>query len=48
VAGLVLATAHRIPAVGEVLTVDRYTVTVLEADRRRILTVRIAPPDRPH
>jgi len=27
--------------VGEVLHVGRYTLTVLEADRRRILTVRI-------
>ncbi len=47
VAGLVLATVHRIPAVGEVLTIGRYAVTVLEADRRRVLTVRITPPDRP-
>src|SRR5262245_58146860 len=44
VAGLVLATVHRIPSVGEVLTIGRYTVTVLEADRRRILTLRITPP----
>jgi CBS domain containing-hemolysin-like protein len=48
VAGLVLTTARRIPAVGEVLTISRHTVTILEADRRRVLTVRIAPPDRPH
>ena len=41
VAGLVLATLHRLPLVGEVLHVGRYTLTVLEADRRRILTVRI-------
>ena len=40
-AGLVLATLHRLPLVGEVLHVGRYTLTVLEADRRRILTVRI-------
>ncbi len=44
VAGLVLATVHRIPLVGEVLQVGRYTVTVLEADKRRVLTVRITPP----
>jgi putative hemolysin len=44
VAGLVLATVNRIPLVGEVLHVDRYTVTVLEADKRRVLTVRITPP----
>jgi putative hemolysin len=41
VAGLVLATLHRIPLVGEVFRVSRYTVTVLEADKRRVLTVRI-------
>jgi putative hemolysin len=46
VAGLVLATVHRIPLVGEVLQVGRYTVTVLEADERRVLTVRISPPER--
>ena len=43
VAGLVLATLHRLPLVGEVIHVGRYTLTVLEADRRRILTVRITP-----
>jgi putative hemolysin len=43
VAGLVLATVHRIPLVGEVFQVGRYTFTVLEADRRRVLTVRIMP-----
>jgi CBS domain containing-hemolysin-like protein len=46
VAGLVLATLHRLPLVGEVLQVGRYTLTVLEADKRRVLTVRIAPPTR--
>lgn len=45
VAGLVLATVHRIPLVGEVLRVGPYTVTVLEADKRRVLTVRITPPE---
>ncbi len=43
VAGLVLATVHRIPLVGEVFQVGRYTFTVLEADSRRVLTVRITP-----
>ncbi|MGH7396421.1 MAG: hemolysin family protein [Candidatus Rokuibacteriota bacterium] len=53
VAGLVLATLHRIPLVGEVFRVGRYAFTVLEADKRRILTVRITPtptkkpPDKP-
>lgn len=41
VAGLVLATMHRIPLVGEEFQVGRYTFTVLEADQRRIATVRI-------
>jgi putative hemolysin len=44
VAGLVLSTVNRIPAVGEVFHVGRYTFTVLEADERRILRVRITPP----
>lgn len=44
VAGLVLATVHRIPLVGEEFQVGRSTFTVLEADQRRILTVRITPP----
>jgi len=43
VAGLALATLHRIPLVGEVFRVGRYAVTVLEADKRRVLTVRITP-----
>jgi len=44
VAGLVLATRHRLPRVGEEFQVGRQTFTVLEADQRRILTVRITPP----
>jgi putative hemolysin len=43
VAGLALATVHRIPLVGEVFQVGRYALTVLEADKRRVLTVRITP-----
>jgi putative hemolysin len=43
VAGLVLATLHRIPLVGEVFRVGRYTVTVLEADKRRVLAARVSP-----
>jgi CBS domain containing-hemolysin-like protein len=42
VAGLVLATLHRIPRTGEELTVRGYTVTVLEADARRVVAVKIA------
>ena len=44
VAGLVLSTVNRIPAVGEVFHMNGYTFTVLEADERRILRVRITPP----
>jgi CBS domain containing-hemolysin-like protein len=44
VAGLVLATVHRIPQVGEEFQVGRHAFTVLEADQRRVVTVRIAPP----
>jgi putative hemolysin len=44
VAGLVLSTVNRIPSVGEVFQVGRYAFTVLEADERRILRVRISPP----
>ncbi|MBI2525297.1 MAG: HlyC/CorC family transporter [Candidatus Rokubacteria bacterium] len=44
VAGLVLATLHRIPAVGEEFQVGRHSFTVLEANERRVLTVRISPP----
>ncbi len=44
VAGLVLATLGRIPRIGEEFQVRGYTVTVLEADARRVTTVKIAPP----
>jgi CBS domain containing-hemolysin-like protein len=44
VAGLVLATLHRIPAVGEEFALAKHIFTVLEADERRILSVRITPP----
>jgi CBS domain containing-hemolysin-like protein len=47
VAGLVLTTVSRIPAVGEVFDVGSHEFTVLEADERRILKVRITPPDKP-
>ena len=48
VAGLVLATVNRIPLVGEVFQVGRYAFTVLEADKRRVLTLRITPVGRGH
>jgi Mg2+/Co2+ transporter CorB len=47
VAGLVLATLHRIPRMGEVLHVNGYTITVLEADARRVAAVKIAPTATP-
>jgi CBS domain containing-hemolysin-like protein len=43
VAGLVLATLHRIPRTGEEFQVRGFTVTVLEADPRRVVAVKIAP-----
>ena len=47
VAGLVLATLHRIPRTGEEFTVPGYTITVLEADRRHVAAVKIAPIPTP-
>ncbi len=47
VAGLVLATVHRLPRRGEEVRIGRHTFTILEADERRILTVRIVPPEPP-
>jgi len=47
VAGLVLATLHRIPRRGEVFQIDRYTITVLEADERHVTAVKITPPAAP-
>jgi putative hemolysin len=47
VAGLVLATLHRIPRMGEVLQLPGYTITVLEADARRVAAVKIAPTTAP-
>ncbi|MBI4588155.1 MAG: HlyC/CorC family transporter [Candidatus Rokubacteria bacterium] len=43
VAGMILATLHRIPRTGEEFKVGRYHVTVLEADERRVVAVKIAP-----
>jgi putative hemolysin len=47
VAGLVLATLHRIPRVGEEFQVPGYTITVLEADSRQVTAVKIAPTPTP-
>ncbi|MBI4608655.1 MAG: HlyC/CorC family transporter [Candidatus Rokubacteria bacterium] len=41
-AGLILATLHRIPRVGEQFRIGRYHVTVLDADERRVIAVKIA------
>jgi CBS domain containing-hemolysin-like protein len=43
VAGLVLATLHRIPRTGEEFQIPGYTITVLEADSRRVAAVKITP-----
>jgi CBS domain containing-hemolysin-like protein len=43
VAGLVLATLGRIPRIGEEIQLPGYTITVLEADARRVALVKIAP-----
>jgi putative hemolysin len=47
VAGLVLATLGRIPRAGEVFQLPGYTVTVMEADARRVAAVKIAPASPP-
>jgi putative hemolysin len=41
VGGLVLATLHRIPRTGEEFQVQGYTITVLDADTRRVIAVKI-------
>ncbi|MBI1845852.1 MAG: HlyC/CorC family transporter [Candidatus Rokubacteria bacterium] len=43
VGGLVLATLGRIPRTGEEFQVRGYTITVLEADARRVAAVKIVP-----
>ena len=43
VGGLVLSTLHRIPRTGEEFTVPGYTITVLEADTRHVIAVKITP-----
>jgi CBS domain containing-hemolysin-like protein len=47
VAGLVLATLHRIPRMGEEFQIGGYTITVLDADVRHVKAVKIAPPAAP-
>jgi magnesium and cobalt transporter len=42
IAGLVLSTLGRIPRTGEEFTLPGYTITVLEADNRRVIAVKIA------
>ena len=43
IAGLVLATLHRIPRTGEEFQIPGYAITVLEADSRRVIAVKITP-----
>ena len=45
--GLVLATLHRIPRTGEEFQIPGYTITVLEADVRHVVAVKIAPAPGP-
>ena len=47
VAGLVLATLHRIPRMGEEFQVGGYTITVLDADARHVKAVKVTPPAAP-
>ena len=47
VAGLVLATLHRIPRMGEEFQIGGYIITVLDADARHVKAVKIAPPPAP-
>ena len=47
VAGLVLASLHRIPRTGEEFQVGGYTITVLDADARRVIAVKIARTGKP-
>jgi putative hemolysin len=44
VAGYVLAELGRLPQVGDTITVDGRTLTVLELDGRRIARLRVSPP----
>jgi putative hemolysin len=47
VAGLVLATLHRIPRAGEEFQIAGYSITVLESDARRVISVKIVPVSGP-
>jgi putative hemolysin len=47
VAGLVLATLHRIPRMGEEFQVGGYTITVLDADARHVKAVKVTAPAAP-
>jgi CBS domain containing-hemolysin-like protein len=47
VAGLVLATLHRIPRTGEEFHIPGYTITVLEANPRHVGAVKVTPTAAP-
>ena len=47
VAGLVLATLGRVPRAGEMFQIPGYTLTVLEADTRRVTAVKNTPTPEP-
>jgi CBS domain containing-hemolysin-like protein len=48
IAGLVLSTLGRIPRTGEEFQVPGYTITVLEADTRRVMAVKISASRSTH
>jgi CBS domain containing-hemolysin-like protein len=48
IAGLVLSTLGRIPRTGEEFQLPGYTITVLEADSRRVVAVKIVATRPPH
>lgn len=45
VAGLLMAECDRVPAVGDVIERDGFRFEVVQADRRRVMRVRIGPSD---
>jgi putative hemolysin len=47
VAGYVLAELGRLPEIGDTITVEGRTLTVLELDGRRIARLRVSPPPEP-
>lgn len=46
VAGLVLTHLRRLPSIGEKLTLDGWTIEIIEVDARSILQIRLVPPTK--